>query len=1356
MPSDHITDVVIDGEKLDQQTGPRDKTDKTEKKTYLRKLQLLKSKGGDQVNKGGMGALGRIDTPGPTVMADFDTLDKTEQKLKDALAAAVTLEKDLTKGAGETMCVADFNAIRDGKERHKQAGEFKEALEKVPTVAALFTTIERAAAVRMDEAVERDKKNGKPVPKAPTPDQWNALRLKAMQGRSNIRAMGLPSGYEVAEGPLWNEVLLHELKPFYEGKDEAENQQKRKDALAKALDPAATKKGNDAAKSLQEVMKKYQVRGSNRASNYFDATRNGVPMSEEDTKKAKEAIEEIVKRATDILNNGGNLKQVKEMLAGSGLSEEFWPPQLVQSIQAWRKTSRALQEERVRKLNADSKKGGKVPEENISLAMTMVGGFTELDEAMRDIHTDQSDGKDTSGLIETCAKNAEVLKTVGEWLNGTASGIGGLVSGAELIKTIVEMVKTGQENTPAMEKALKELDLGMEALAKSLSMTKAGFDMAKDFGGPAVQEFVKKIVPGLGLAVAGVEFANAVKDLAKNSRTLAQTRGQKNEGLSMFVTDSGGVDESMLGAMNNALGAERTKVTKSGIKVGTSGMEVGGNAASTFGGHFGAAAGSAISITATGIDMGAKAIFSGIDWSQAKKAKALLAEARAGNMEAQVQIFEKSNLYAKMLLAISVKEGSPLAKKYVFDRGIEEGDLNEPLALEILRDAMLDAAEQSNDQEVEDNIVMHFTGRLGKAVVGVGKATGDAVVNVKDRVVRAATKTYDPAAKYTVPSFPAKIDEWTTTWESAKKTLIAHGMVDDATGLTEALTKAAEADKAADLQPDDQKARETLIAALASVNKVVQLTLQAKPVGFQAQGSPKRVPHQKAYEALKELRGLANEKTESYWKRLDVLPGADPNWAPAPIADITAAEWDKFWKAGQKAVSFPADDAGVDKAIKDAATAKTAFDNEKNDDKVRRKLNVAYVAELDDLNEALLDCLGLEEVNRREKARAAINDFMLKINEERRRVDAWLAGKMQDGVTDDWAGPTPAFAAPDKYLEEWNGMLDYADEAGFMATKEERGKGNWDGGLTEVVGSWQDSYAAYLIASKVADKPAERLAAVRSLQEDAGRVKKRTLQFMRVQKASADQVKAYTQAMSDALLKTTVSTVEAEEAIAAKITFDNVPKKSYLSSEDWRNVHDDAVAKGALLKSGTGRKALSQALKAQRSALEAYEKGKKSKGKDKAKTMRPLATAYLEAMNETEGTVEMVRGLKRYGENALMKAYLDGIKKAIETARTNAAPDLEKYAHGTSVGPLTFTAKLDTAEWSKSKDLAISNGVIADRTTGIKGALADYIKVKAGTDAEKIKKSAMTLRPLLEDVGNDTANKDWVGYIEKMLGMVTV
>ncbi len=154
------------------------------------------------------------------------------------------------------------------------------------------------------------------------------------------------------------------------------------------------------------------------------------------------------------------------------------------------------------------------------------------------------------------------------------------------------------------------------------------------------------------------------------------------------------------------------------------------------------------------------------------------------------------------------------------------------------------------------------------------------------------------------------------------------------------------------------------------------------------------------------------------------------------------------------------------------------------------------------MNDALLDCMDLEAVNRRDKARAAINGLMMQVNADRRTVDEWLAGYAPDG-SDDWAGPKPDFStmSAGSFVSSYDGVMDYAHAAGFLATKGERGGAKLDGGLRSALVAWEEKYLAY----EKAKAPKDVLAAVRAVQEEAGRVKKRALQFMRAQRAGSDQ-----------------------------------------------------------------------------------------------------------------------------------------------------------------------------------------------------------------------------------------------------------
>src|SRR5207253_2738147 len=79
----------------------------------------------------------------------------------------------------------------------------------------------------------------------------------------------------------------------------------------------------------------------------------------------------------------------------------------------------------------------------------------------------------------------------------------------------------------------------------------------------------------------------------------------------------------------------------------------------TAGGHYGAVAAVALTVVGKTVKYGSKIVFTNINWGRARTAMAVLAEARAGNPQARVQIFEDSNLYAKMYICCLANETPP-------------------------------------------------------------------------------------------------------------------------------------------------------------------------------------------------------------------------------------------------------------------------------------------------------------------------------------------------------------------------------------------------------------------------------------------------------------------------------------------------------------------------------------------------------------------------------------------------------------------------------------------------------------------------------------------------------------------------
>jgi len=1311
-------------------------------------------------------------------------------ELAKAIKARDELEKELLAGIGSTGCVEDFatvgttNEKGENKARWEQATKLKIALGKVRGVLGAFTDIERGAMLGLatEEKVGNDKDKIA---------DWNQLRLDAIQERSKLTS-SLPPGYNVAGSVDWPQKLIDELKPYWTGDTENQNALDRTDGLQ--LAKAQKGEAKNAGTLMTEAVKKYQTRGMSRASTFFDSCRNGVAMSVEDMEKARQANDQITKLGTDILSNGGTYSDVKALMKETGLTEEFWPPKLVRSVQAWRKTQRALQEERVRKLvqNQDSEKST-FSTDDISTTMQMINGFTELDDSLRELHKHESEDKDVSGLIEAAGKSEEVLKTISEWMNGVSSGISGTLSGLDILKSVKDVYENHKDDKGAKEKALKDLQIAMEDLAKGLQIAVSGMTMAKDFGGTAVAELMKKVIPGVSMAAAGVELAAALKDLSENIVMLSKTKGEKNEAYAMFVHDD--VDEATINVMSNAVRGEKIKTAKSGVKVGTAAIEFAGSTATTFGGHHGAVAGAALTITASGINLGSKAIFSGIDWSAVKKAKKTLQDAQAGSMEAQVQIFEDSNFYAKMYLAILAKEKNPLALKYLVDRGIEEGDLDKPTSLELLRSVLLETAEQTNDQEEEFTIFegikkvgtkflelpvleqMALATGVGSIAVGmkyVGISVGNVVVKAYEKK---KAKPYHEVPPVMAPGFKEDPDSWAQSWVNAKKIHIANGLIDRETGLGAAISKAAEAHH--DFLSTSPIDRDTILSSMKVIQSLVDLTHSCKLMAFNGDG--KETPHKPAGDSLISLRTVANKIIQTYWAKLADPTTKNPihlDWDPPVIGDINTVDWDSFWKSGKENVAFPNDDAGVKLAIAAAVMAKDSYENAPNERKKRQNA-VAYADTLDQLTDALLDCLGIEEVNRWKKACAAINTFMLTLNSARQDVDNYLGGQVGGGNTDSrWPGPSTFDTTnPAEFAQTWAGIWNTAVEGAFVISREEGGTiFNQDVGLGSDLAVFAAAWKGYETAkgAKTPD-PQGVLKNFRQAEIAAGRVKKTAIAFCRTHRYSAEKVKELAAEAGEAashavaMVSSDINAMQNKATFTAK--FDKIPE--YLSSQDWRVTYESAVANGAVLESGTAKNAISGALKDFKKALAAYEKGvndvkKKPDDRSNLKAIRKLADAYREAVEAVDGACDMVKSLKGYSNNAQMAKHLDDIKLhlveytppggkkiPLNDPKTDSITVFDKCANGTAGKPKTQLAfnipsNLSERDWKINSDLAKSYGVIPDKNTGITEAIKSYLKSRSTSEKRS---AAFALQELLEQVKEESNLPSWTQYVEGLISL---
>ena len=168
-----------------------------------------------------------------------------------------------------------------------------------------------------------------------------------------------------------------------------------------------------------------------------------------------------------------------------------------------------------------------------------------------------------------------------------------------------------------------------------------------------------------------------------------------------------------------------------------------------------------------------------------------------------------------MYICVLCQEGNPLAKKFVLQRGIEEEDLDGAMSIKILRDALLQSADQKGENDIEDNWLLENPGTVGK---GSGQGRQG------DLRRRQCDQRFAQEPRHCLrPELGAKGNyraDRGGLWKEIKAGAIKAGLYDEATGIGEALGKADEtiaAIKGKTLQPttkEGQAAQKLLLEAV--------------------------------------------------------------------------------------------------------------------------------------------------------------------------------------------------------------------------------------------------------------------------------------------------------------------------------------------------------------------------------------------------------------------------------------------------------------------------------------------------------------------------------------------------------------
>ena len=254
-----------------------------------------------------------------------------------------------------------------------------------------------------------------------------------------------------------------------------------------------------------------------------------------------------------------------------------------------------------------------------------------------------------------------------------------VIPGGKELKDIVEQLGDALENLgQVMKLASTNIDLG-QGISEGSGPGKSPVELKiadekvmealKSLGGLG-GDVLAKLLPVIGVLKNGAECLAALKDTMERVKLRAGTGDLKDQA-SLDTTSQ----------LSRAFEQSQSREGRLGVE---SGLGAGTSAISTAAGTCTATIvlaklGAAIEIVGTTISVAGKVVLTGYDEVKARAALATLKKAQGGDTDAQQAVFSDHAYYAKMLIALMAKDGNPLARKYLIDRGLEESDLDNQL-----------------------------------------------------------------------------------------------------------------------------------------------------------------------------------------------------------------------------------------------------------------------------------------------------------------------------------------------------------------------------------------------------------------------------------------------------------------------------------------------------------------------------------------------------------------------------------------------------------------------------------------------------------------------------------------------------
>ncbi|HVJ51043.1 MAG TPA: hypothetical protein VM689_01185 [Aliidongia sp.] len=1062
--------------------------------------------------------------------------------------------------------------------------------------------------------------------------------------------------------------------------------------------------GNDITTSFGEKFKDaiepVSTKGFERQSFYFDQFIAEPPRDK--LEEIYKLSDRILVQGQQILDCGGKLRDVEALITKTGVPQTWWPPRFIETLQAWRKTERAMMDERV--AERMKKDGGFDPNKITSVVDFLMDVIPEGAEQLSEL-----------------AKNVEVLKAAAEFTAAMKDGYGLGAVGLEALKT-GDFSKVPPNKVGLLSQGLEKSLNMMEA---SITTASSALSIADDAGA----SFAASFIPGLAIAAAGVKLALALKHLAEHSGHAIQTRimrGDATRALGDGSMEDGG---AFLNALENELSGRHKQITKDSIEVTTSGMELGGSIAEVAGGHYGMAASAVIKVTAKGISFGTKIVFTNIDWAEANRAKALLKEAQAGNPIARMEIFQASNLYAKMYVCVLCKEGNPLAQKFVGQRGLTEGDLNTAMSMKILREALMESADQKDENDIADSWLLENTGGIGKAAVKLGSK----IAKIKE--IGRGSRSIPYLADW-IYNGPVAISE--ESFSAARKQALAAGLYDDGDDsgiggkVKEAEKRLGQAETAmqAGSNPSSKEAKEqkkNLLTAVEALDALRGAIMAASPM-TNPQGDKKKVePHKGFTLYLSKLATLAREARARIDGFMQSMGLKDVGFTPTIGPNVLSAEeFKQNWKGAVEAACMADDDGGLAAALKsyEEASAKLA----KATDQQKRR---AATLDLEDALNLVIG--GVKAAWTATGEVPAMQAYLQKITAtaaaERRAADESLAGGAN------WpnapAVPSPRGVTSDGWKEMWKAACD----GGFCTKKD------GDGGVGDAIEAMEKAYEAIVKAAPGKGK----LAARRAFAKTVGKMVQARTAFLATQRDPASQVVSFV----DAAYKRALSD---QKRVALAGTLTKFTAVDGLTAAAWKQSYDNATDNGALVKASGANKAMDSALKEFASTKAKFRAAVQGSEFQEARVKAEELSANIEAVVAAIDSKAM--GAEGYAEHEIMGPYLKRLRDAAQKELEDA--DLKRALAG-DIGSTKFMASgftLVAADFSRVKASAVEAGAIIPRKTGVSGALKAYAKSLGKSDAApgdaNLKKAAAAdanaLLVAVKGLAPLSANAQWQSF----------